>query len=69
MSKRASYGLKACVNCKMLVNKKEKICPNCKSQNFSDDWSGLFIVFKPEESQVASLLGIKKPGMYAIKVK
>jgi DNA-directed RNA polymerase subunit E" len=69
MAKRASYGLKACTNCKMLVGKKEKFCPNCKSQSFSDDWSGIFILFKPEESQVAALLGIKKPGIYAIKIK
>jgi len=69
MVRRATYGYKACMNCKMLVPKKEKICPNCKGKDFSDEWSGIFILFKPEESQLAKMLGIKNPGMYAIKVR
>jgi DNA-directed RNA polymerase, subunit E'''' len=45
------------------------MCPNCKGKDFSDEWSGIFILFKPEESEIAKLIGIKTPGMYAIKVR
>lgn len=69
MVRKATYGFKACINCRMLVQKKEKICPNCKGKDFSDEWSGIFILFKPEESQLAKILGIKTPGMYAVKVR
>lgn len=69
MVRKATYGMKACVNCKMLVDKKEKICPNCGGKDFSDEWSGMVIVFNVKESQIASLLNIKKEGMYAVKVR
>ncbi|MDT7891213.1 MAG: transcription elongation factor subunit Spt4 [Thermoproteota archaeon] len=69
MVRKASYGYKACISCKMLVDKKEKICPNCGSKDFSDEWSGMIIIFNVKESQLASILNIKKEGMYAIKVR
>ncbi len=69
MVRKATYGLKACTNCKALIDKKEKICPNCGGKNFSDDWSGMVIVLNVKESQIASLLKITKEGMYAIKVR
>ncbi len=63
-----TFGLKACVKCKRLVEEKEKVCPVCGSTSFSKEWSGMIIVYKPEESQLAKMLNITKPGRYAIKV-
>jgi len=70
MVRRATYGYKACINCKNARYQKGKnTVQNCKGKDFSDEWSGIFILFKPEESQLAKILGIKNPGMYAIKVR
>jgi len=46
----------------------EKVCPNCGSTEFSNEWSGLIIVLNPAKSQVAKTLAITKPGRYALKV-
>ncbi len=63
----------ACRKCKTIFQVREKErqikCPNCGSTDVSDDWSGLIIIFDPENSIVAQKLGIKKPGRYAIKVR
>ncbi len=56
----------ACRKCRTLTN--EKVCPNCGSSDFSNEWSGLVIVINPERSQVAKTLTISKPGRYALKV-
>ncbi len=69
MVRKASYGFKACLNCKMLVDKREKVCPNCGNKDFSDEWSGMVIIFNVKESNLATVLNIKKEGMYAIKVR
>jgi DNA-directed RNA polymerase subunit E" len=59
--------IKACRECQALSN--GPICPNCKSSNLSDDWVGLLIVLDPSASKIASMMGIKKGGRYAIKVR
>ncbi len=56
----------ACRKCRTLTN--EKVCPNCGSTEFSNEWSGLIIVLNPAKSQVAKTLAITKPGRYALKV-
>ncbi len=58
---------KACKNCRFISN--GPVCPNCKSTNLSDDWSGLVIVTEPEVSEVAKRIGIKAPGRYALRVR
>jgi len=45
------------------------ICPNCKSSNLSDDWTGIVIVMDPKNSEIAEKMGIKTPGKYAIRVR
>jgi DNA-directed RNA polymerase subunit E" len=45
------------------------VCPNCKSTDLSDDWTGLIIVREPESSEVAKKMGIKELGRYAIRVR
>ncbi len=58
---------RACKNCNQITE--ESICPNCKSTEIGDDWSGLLIVMNTEESKLADKLEIKKAGRYALKVR
>lgn len=58
---------KACKNCRMISA--GPVCPNCKSTNFSDDWTGLVVVLDAMNSEVARLMGIKVPGRFAIRVR
>lgn len=58
---------KACKNCRFISN--GPVCPNCKSTNLSDDWSGLVVIMDAETSEVAKRMGIKAPGRYAIRVR
>ncbi len=59
---------KACRKCKLLVPPRTKVCPNCGSTDFSDDWSGVAIIFT-EDSTIAKKLNITKPGRYALIVR
>jgi DNA-directed RNA polymerase subunit E" len=45
------------------------VCPNCKSTNLSDDWTGVVIVINPDNSEIAKKMTIKTPGKYAIRVR
>ncbi|MGC8555774.1 MAG: transcription elongation factor subunit Spt4 [Conexivisphaera sp.] len=56
----------ACRVCRTLTT--EKSCPNCGSTDLTDNWSGLVIVLDPSASNVARLMGVTKPGRYAIEV-
>jgi DNA-directed RNA polymerase subunit E" len=58
---------KACKNCRFISN--GPVCPNCKSTNLSDDWSGLVVIMDAETYEVAKRMGIKAPGRYAIRVR
>jgi len=58
---------KACKNCRFISN--GSVCPNCKSTNLSDDWTGLVIIIDPEKSEIAKKMGIKSPGRYAVRVR
>jgi len=58
---------KACKNCRFISN--GPVCPNCKSTNLSDDWSGLVVIIDPSTSEVAKRMEIKAPGRYAIRVR
>jgi DNA-directed RNA polymerase subunit E" len=59
---------KACRNCHALTT--GSICPNCKSTNLSDDWTGIVVIMDPEGSYIAEKLGVKKTsGRYALKVR
>jgi len=59
---------KACRRCKALVDRNTEICPVCGSRDFSDEWEGVLIIIDPLRSDLAKMLGIEKPGRYAIKV-
>ncbi len=58
---------KACKSCRLISA--GPVCPNCKSTNLSDDWTGLVIVIDPNDSEIAKKMGIKTPGKYAIRVR
>ena len=58
---------KVCKKCRIFV--KEAICPECGGNSFTESWKGRVVVFKPEESEVAKKMVIKKAGVYAIKTR
>jgi DNA-directed RNA polymerase subunit E" len=65
---KATAGLKACKNCKFLNPPKATTCENCGSQKFSETWSGLIIIYDPDNSQIAKALNITKRGKYALEL-
>ncbi|MCX8186861.1 MAG: transcription elongation factor subunit Spt4 [Sulfolobales archaeon] len=68
-SERSKKPFKACTKCRFLASQEEQKCPICGSDTFTDEWSGVAIVLDPEKSEIARLLGISKPGKYALKIR
>jgi len=60
--------MKACRNCRYIVQGPEKICPKCEGE-LSERFSGVIIILDPEHSEVAKIAEINSVGSYAIKVK
>jgi DNA-directed RNA polymerase subunit E" len=58
---------KACANCHFLT--KGNVCPKCRGTSLSDDFSGLVIIFDPENSEIAKVMNIKEKGRYALRVR
>lgn len=58
---------KACRKCHLIAH--GSICPRCKEASMSDDFSGLVIIFDPEDSKIAETMSIKEKGKYALKVR
>lgn len=58
---------KACANCHFIT--KENVCAKCKSTNLSEDYSGIVVMFDPENSSIAKAMKIKEKGRYALKVR
>jgi DNA-directed RNA polymerase subunit E" len=58
---------KACTNCHYIG--KENVCSRCKSSSFSEDFSGLVVMFDPQNSAIAKAMNIKEKGRYALKVR
>ena len=56
----------ACKKCKAITV--GKICPLCKSTELSSDWSGIILIFDPDNSLIASTLQISAAYKYALKV-
>ncbi|MCX8185034.1 MAG: transcription elongation factor subunit Spt4 [Sulfolobales archaeon] len=59
---------KACSKCRLLIPHEVEVCPSCGSAVFTEAWSGIVIVIDPEKSRLAKLMGISKPGRYALKL-
>ena len=58
---------KACTNCHYLS--RGNVCPKCKTIGLSDDFSGLVIIFDPEDSAIAKAMNIKDKGRFALRVR
>ena len=58
---------RACTTCRFMT--KEGNCPRCKTPTLSDDYSGLLIVFDPENSAIAKAMNVREKGRYALKVR
>jgi RNA polymerase subunit RPABC4/transcription elongation factor Spt4 len=58
---------KACVDCRVLVEKGSE-CPICKNDEFSTNWKSMLLVFD-EDSEIAEEAEITAPGTYAVKVR
>ena len=58
----------ACRKCKYILGEDDIKCPICGGTDLSEDWNGLVVVLDPS-SKVAEMMGAKKPGRYAIKVR
>jgi len=58
---------KVCRRCRLISN--GNICPDCRSTDLSDDFSGLVVIVDPENSAIAKAMKIKKKGRYAIRVR
>lgn len=58
---------KACRDCHYITT--ETACPNCKSSNLSDDFTGLIIIFDLEGSAITQAMKAKKKGRYALRVR
>lgn len=58
---------KACRNCRLIT--RGRVCPNCRSSDLSEDFTGLLVVLDPENSELAKRAGIKKKGRYALRVR
>ncbi len=58
----------ACRKCKFVFSGEEKKCPVCGSTDLSDEWAGLVIILDTR-SKLAEVIGAKKEGRYAIRVR
>jgi DNA-directed RNA polymerase subunit E" len=58
--------MKACKRCGFIVKVDNK-CPACGSDELSEKFQGIAIIFDAEKSEVAKYLGKKAPGEYALK--
>jgi len=59
---------KACKNCNRIVEDSSE-CPVCRNNDLSDSWSGLVVIYDPEDSEIAEKIGISTPGRCAVRVK
>jgi DNA-directed RNA polymerase subunit E" len=45
------------------------MCPVCKDDKTTDNWSGIVVILDPEKSKIAKTIGVNVPGAYALKVR
>jgi DNA-directed RNA polymerase subunit E" len=58
---------KACKECKGVYEGTK--CPYCGASDGIDTFKGKVSILNPEESEIAKNLGIKKKGIYAVKLR
>ncbi len=59
---------KVCKNCNRIVEDSDE-CPVCRNNDLSTSWSGLVVIYDPDDSEIAEKMGIETPGKYAIRAK
>ncbi len=45
------------------------VCPNCNSNQFTDNWKGRIAIIDVNKSEIAKKIGITLKGEYAIKTR
>lgn len=59
---------KACSECHRLVEDATE-CPIDKNNDLRSNWSGLAVIYNPEDSEIAEKLDANVAGRYAISVR
>lgn len=59
---------KACAECHRLVEDATE-CPIDKNNDLRGNWSGLAVIYDPENSEIAEKLDVTVSGRYAISVR
>ncbi|MDY1591522.1 MAG: transcription elongation factor subunit Spt4 [Methanofastidiosum sp.] len=57
----------ACQKCQRILY--ENMCPVCKDDKTTDNWSGIVVIIDPEKSKIGKAIGVNVPGAYALKVR
>ena len=59
---------RACRNCRLIVD--GAVCPLCNTADYlTKTWEGHIVIVNHEGSEVATAIGAKTPGKYALKIK
>ncbi|HLA22996.1 MAG TPA: transcription elongation factor subunit Spt4 [Candidatus Nanoarchaeia archaeon] len=58
---------KACRNCNR-VYEGEK-CPDCGSEDYTENFKGRIVLMNPEKSEIAGRLKLKEKGNFALKTR
>lgn len=58
---------KACKVCGAIVEEAD-VCPKCRGQ-LSRDWQGYVIIIDYTKSEIATRMGVRSNGTYALKVR
>ena len=58
---------KACKVCNTIYEGDK--CPKCESGESTDNFKGRIVILNPEKSEIATKLGIKNKGNFAIKTR
>ena len=44
-------------------------CGSCGSTSLTEDWAGYVVIAHPDQSEIATEMGVTEPGTYALKVR
>lgn len=58
---------KVCKRCKLIFDGVAR-CPQCGSEETTDNFKGRVVVLKPEQSEIAKNLQLKQKGSFAVKL-
>ncbi len=58
---------RACKECGRITDK--PVCPICKVQKLSSDWSGMVIIIDPRDSVIGEKINAKTRGRFALRVR